>query len=210
MSKLILYLVRHGQTQWNVERREQGWRDSPLTSLGRKQAATNAILLKEAGIGRIYASPLGRVRETVKILVNQLDAEVIYDDRLKEINMGDWEGKTHTEARGQYPDVWEAWQCNYFGTRVPNGESLHDVGLRLIPLLDELKSSMGGDDRCIAIVSHEQTTQIMLAHFLGEISRAQEVQIPNDVVYRVWLRPNEFILEHFVRGEGPKRGLFGS
>ena len=50
MSKLTLFLVRHGQTQWNVERREQGWLDSPLTSFGREQVATNAVLLKEAGI----------------------------------------------------------------------------------------------------------------------------------------------------------------
>ena len=150
------------------------------------------------------------MRETVKILVSQLDTEVVYDDRLKEINMGDWEGMTHTEARDQYPDAWEAWRRDYFGTRVPNGESLKDVSLRLTPLLDELKSSMGGDDQCIAIISHEQTSQIMLGYYLGEISRAQEIHIPNDVVYRVQLSSNEFVLEHFVRGAGPKPGLFGS
>ena len=92
------FLVRHGETEWNVERRIQGWADSPLTSLGLAQAEVHGQLLGQFGIDRIIGSPLGRAMQTVAPIVRETNVPAEYDVRLREVCMGDWSGRTSLDC----------------------------------------------------------------------------------------------------------------
>lgn len=109
---MLIYVIRHGQTDWNAEGRFQGQTDIPLNALGRKQAMQNGALLRTV-LGDtlahydFIASPLGRTRETMELLRSQMDLpKQAYkmDERLKEICFGDWEGSTTAELKKQFPD----------------------------------------------------------------------------------------------------------
>jgi broad specificity phosphatase PhoE len=109
---VLLYVIRHGQTDWNAEGRFQGQTDIPLNETGRAQATNNGILLA-ALLGEtitnynFVASPLGRTRETMELLRAQMKVDPTdyqLDERLKEICFGDWEGSTTAELKKQFPD----------------------------------------------------------------------------------------------------------
>ena len=112
VNAVLIYMVRHGQTDWNAESRLQGQKDIPLTDIGRQQATGNGAALKEilgssAPEFDFVASPLGRTRETMERLRRAmgLDPDAYRtDERLKEVSFGDWEGYTLPELKRQVPE----------------------------------------------------------------------------------------------------------
>ncbi|MCA1403525.1 histidine phosphatase family protein [Ensifer sp. IC3342] len=109
---MLVYMVRHGQTDWNAESRLQGQKDIPLNETGRRQATGNGVALAET-LGReadnfdFVASPLGRTRETMERLRYAMGLDPLSyrtDDRLKEVSFGDWEGYTLPELKRQVPE----------------------------------------------------------------------------------------------------------
>lgn len=112
MDALIVYVVRHGQTDWNAESRFQGQKDIPLNELGRAQAAGNGMALsriirQQATDFDFVSSPLGRTRHTMELLRAAMGLDpkdYRTDDRLKEVCFGDWEGLTIAELQSHYPD----------------------------------------------------------------------------------------------------------
>ena len=90
---LNLFLVRHGQTKWNVEKRLQGFLDSDLTELGVFQAEKLGERLSEVEFSKIYVSPRGRTLKTAKLVAGNKENELLTDDRLQEMNFGSLEGK---------------------------------------------------------------------------------------------------------------------
>lgn len=89
---LKLYITRHGQTEWNIENRLQGWRDSNLTEKGIEDAVNLSERLKDVDFTHIYTSTQKRAIETAKILRRKRDIKIIELDELKEIGFGEWEG----------------------------------------------------------------------------------------------------------------------
>ena len=112
VNAVLIYMVRHGQTDWNAESRLQGQKDIPLNDIGRQQATGNGAALKEIlGSGApefdFVASPLGRTRETMERLRRAmgLDPDAYRtDERLKEVSFGDWEGYTLPELKRLVPE----------------------------------------------------------------------------------------------------------
>jgi len=109
---VLLYVIRHGQTDWNAEGRFQGQTDIPLNATGRAQAMHNGALLASV-LGDslthydFVASPLGRTRQTMELMRSQMQLDPLgyqMDERLKEICFGDWEGNTTAELKALYPD----------------------------------------------------------------------------------------------------------
>ena len=98
-----LYITRHGQTQWNLEGRLQGRKDSSLTKLGEEQAKWLSEKLKGFEIDIIISSPSGRALKTAEILRGDRDIEIIQNSNLMEMNFGDWEGQLHSEIEKQSP-----------------------------------------------------------------------------------------------------------
>jgi len=138
-----LYLVRHGETDWNRQRRIQGLTDIPLNETGRSQARATGMLLSRRHWDGIYASPLSRARETASIIAAEVGLpEPTLVDALVERNYGQAEGLDWLQVETNYPH----------GTAVPGRESREQVGARVIPALMKLAADRQGD--ALLIVSH--------------------------------------------------------
>ena len=135
-----LYILRHGQTLWNVEGRLQGHRDSDLTELGLAQAAAQArimaglVLPEDAGF---FASPLGRTRRTAEIALAGF-GPVQFDDRLREINAGEWEGRLRSEIQPGMTAT-EKLPFKMFAD-APGGEGLDGLEARVASFLADLRA----------------------------------------------------------------------
>jgi len=104
-EQTILGLLRHGKTEWNEIKRIQGWQDSPLSLLGKKQVHEWGTFLQGHTIDRIIASDLGRVQETVDILQKYCgQVPVIWNPALREQSWGQWEGKTFHQLEIEQPE----------------------------------------------------------------------------------------------------------
>ncbi len=123
----ILLLARHGQTEWNLQQRIQGWTDLPLTDQGRQQAERLAETLKSYEIRRIFASDLRRARETAEIVAQILGIPMVVDHRLREVRRGELEGYVTGIAELEYPEFFEAWRRDFYHARPPGGESPADA-----------------------------------------------------------------------------------
>src|SRR5271165_285214 len=107
----ILLRARHGQTDDNLEPiRAQGFRDTPLNAVGRRQAQELAERMAEEWIASLWASDLSRAAETARIVGARIDLEPQLDPRLREGNRGDWEGKLFIDIRAEDPDGYAAWR----------------------------------------------------------------------------------------------------
>lgn len=164
MTKTIVYLTRHGQTEWNVVRKMQGYQNSPLTELGVLQATWLRDAMLDIDLAALYASSSQRAIKTAEIIRGQRPLEIMTSDAFREIDMGDWEGKTideiqQTDAQGL--DVFWKRPTEYVPTN--HGESFYDLQSRVIPALDKVVAHHPG--QTIMIVSHGITLKLMLAYF---------------------------------------------
>jgi len=107
-----LLIIRHGESEWNLARRWQGWKDAPLTELGLRQARERAAVLVASGFRpvMVHASDLGRARQTAEIIAEALGAGVRTDAGFRERSGGDWEGHTAEEIDVQWPGMRDAWR----------------------------------------------------------------------------------------------------
>jgi probable phosphoglycerate mutase len=103
-NTLKIYLTRHGKTIWNNEKRIQGWKDSQLIREGISNAKNLKKRFENIDFDYILSSPLKRAYDTAKILKGERTLEILKKDFLKEINMGDWEGKMFSEIEKEYPE----------------------------------------------------------------------------------------------------------
>ncbi|MEN7973134.1 MAG: histidine phosphatase family protein [Verrucomicrobiota bacterium] len=154
--KTTLYLIRHGQTEWNAQGRMQGRMDSPLTDKGVRMAERLAMDFPKAGT--VYSSPIGRAMQTARIIFG--DREVRADNRLREINLGDWEGRLQAdldiEDAEEHSNFWKAPHL----CQPPAGENFQHVEARSVECLRELAARHEGES--IAIVSHTTVIRSML------------------------------------------------
>lgn len=158
-----IYLVRHGQTDWNAAQRLQGQEDIPLNETGRIQAARNGKVLKDLisslDAFDFVASPLKRTRETVEIIRGAMGLpkeDYRTEDLLMEINFGDWQGSTWDELRAARPNEISARFNDSWNTVAPGngGESYAMLSVRAISWLgtvtrDTVAVTHGGINRCI-------------------------------------------------------------
>jgi broad specificity phosphatase PhoE len=203
-----LFFVRHGQTEWNAIARMQGQWNSDLNDLGRTQADVNGRLLAGLDIHTLFASPLDRTRQTAEIVNRHLDVPVAFDERIKEWDCGDWSGHLYAEVKAKWADEWAALEADRFHYRGPNCENYPDMIHRSTPFLDELRAHPAEN---IAIVSHGMIGRVMVATLLG-FDEAQTLSFHqgNDVVFRVTLRDELVVVDHYVAGEGPFGGIHGA
>lgn len=155
-------LLRHGLTEWNVLKKIQGSADSPLTEDGKKNTAAWAKTLKAYGWEQIIASDLGRVRETVAILNNELFLPVTFDKRLREQHWGSWEGLTIPFIQQNYKEdlarrVAMGWQFS-----APGGETRDTVKDRVLSVLLETAKKWPGQK--ILVICHQGVVKTTLYH----------------------------------------------
>ncbi|WP_294741295.1 histidine phosphatase family protein [uncultured Exiguobacterium sp.] len=158
----ILHITRHGETEWNLEQRTQGWGDSPLTAKGRQNACELGARLRQIEMSHQYVSPSGRAIETLELIGLDGSVPVTVDERLREIHMGAWEGQTVSEIRASYPVSHTAfWETPH--EYIPEtGESFEEVRQRIISFLERL--SVHDADENILIVTHGIFLKVLLTH----------------------------------------------
>jgi 2,3-bisphosphoglycerate-dependent phosphoglycerate mutase len=151
-SRIVtIHLVRHGETDWNVERRLQGWTDIPLNATGLRQAQAAALALADRDIGVIVSSDLSRARDTAELIAAEAGVEVITDPALRERHYGIAEGRLNSELESQFDGTLdERWADPDF--TFEGGETRRDVYLRLGTFLTELLASPPQHE--IVLVSH--------------------------------------------------------
>jgi alpha-ribazole phosphatase len=134
----LLCLVRHGQTDWNLEGRYHGQSDVPLNENGRTQAGVLAQQLQGQSFVAIYTSDLQRARETAAIIAAAIHLPVKLDPRLREINQGEWEGQLVDVIKARYAELWQQRTWDPANVRPPGGETVGEVAKRVFNALNDI------------------------------------------------------------------------
>ena len=150
MNTTELIIIRHGQTTWNAERRWQGQLDSPLSELGKKQAAAVATRFHRDSISALYASDLSRAAHTAEAISEFSGLQVALDERLRERKGGIFEGLTREEAMHRYPDLYEQAAKREPNFAVAGGESAQQLCNRAVEIFTEIVKRHPGE-RIVAV-----------------------------------------------------------
>ena len=145
-----ILLARHGETDWNSERRWQGHADQPLNDVGRAQARELAETLADRAIDVVYSSDLVRAHETALIVAERLELPVEVDAGLREVDVGDWAGRLVAEIEDADPEAFQLWRQ---GRKAWNGgESYEEMGERVVAAVLRLATRHPG--QTVLIVTH--------------------------------------------------------
>ena len=178
---MILYLMRHGPTDWNVKHRCQGWNDIALNDNGINQARDAALKIKDIEIETIYASDLKRAKKTADIISAHLDLPVHYTKRLREMNFGKAEGIKKTDLEAKFPYIYSAFNDvknpERYDIRYPNGETIGEVQQRFMKLVTKLFED---GRQNVLIVTHG-----MLIRIFCEICLKKSIKLDNCSVLKV-------------------------
>ncbi|WP_339320028.1 histidine phosphatase family protein [Paenibacillus sp. FSL R10-2734] len=167
MKETVLFLTRHGQTEWNLQKRMQGHQNSELTALGEQQAEWLRERLESEHLGAIYSSTSPRALHTAQILRGNRSLPIQQQASLMEINMGIWEGMNTVQIEQDYP-----LQYSHFFTSpdlyipLPSGETYSRLEQRVIPTIEGIISDNVGLE--VLVVTHRMTLKVIMAHFLGK------------------------------------------
>ncbi len=183
---MTIFLLRHGETEWNLERRFQGRFDSPLTERGTAQSRAIGRLLAalpDAASSPVAASPQGRARRTAEIILEQrgVPGELRLDDRLRELSLGSWDGLTYGEVEKRSPGVFDGNGRYEWYFRSPDGESYDAFARRIADWLHECDRSP-----FLIVVAHGLVTRVMRGLY-GRLPPAVALTLPvrQDRIFRL-------------------------
>jgi probable phosphoglycerate mutase len=183
----LIYLVRHGQTAFNVEGRWQGHADSPLTRLGERQARAVGRGLRPLVEGRAYrivASPLGRAQATAGLIAEQLDyaGPIALEPRLMELGLGQWEAMTGEDIDFVYPGMRDGASAFDWFFKAPGGERHAEFSGRIADWLAEQAEG----DAIVITVSHGVTSRVLRGLYAGaDPVEALKGSVPQDAFFRL-------------------------
>uniref|UniRef100_UPI0030DB9A2F histidine phosphatase family protein n=1 Tax=Oculatella sp. LEGE 06141 TaxID=1828648 RepID=UPI0030DB9A2F len=167
-----LLLVRHGETDWNRQKRFQGQIDVPLNPQGQVQAAQAAAFLQNIPLDRAVSSPMLRPKETAeRILQDHPHLTLELDSNLREISHGRWEGQLEEDIEAAYPGLLEQWQKAPETVQMPEGENLQQVWDRTIAAWDAIVASTPVNDLAqiptVLVVAHDAVNKAILCYLAG-------------------------------------------
>ncbi len=187
----LLVLIRHGQSQWNLENRFTGWIDVPLTDLGRQEARQGASYIKDIRFVKAYTSALQRAQETLHIVldvIGQSGIPIKQNQALNERHYGDLQGLNKTETAKKFGDQQvHLWRRSY-DIAPPNGESLKDTAARTLPYFQTKIMPEVTAGRNILVVAHGNSLRSIVM-YLDQLTKEQvlELNIPTGapIVYEI-------------------------
>jgi len=211
MTKFLI--IRHGQSQANLDGVFAGHTDTPLTELGRRQAALTAEYIVAHGAAdlvyaadrvyaadlvyaadRVYASDLARAFDTAKASADRLGLPVIPDEGLREIYAGEWEGVPFDELQKNGGEPWRVWREDIGRAVCPGGESAVQLQARVVATLDRIARE--NENRTVIIGTHATPIRTLMCHCMGKpIESMQELTwVPNASVTTVLWEDGKFTL----------------
>lgn len=165
MQRTRIYLVRHGQIEGYQQKRYNGQRNVPLTELGKEQSERISARLEDIALEAIYSSDLDRSRYCARLIADGHDLVLFLEDELREINFGEWEGRTWVELQEAYPHEWQSRLQDLTNYQVPGGESLQDAADRIRPAIRRILEKHPNGD--VALVAHGGVNRIVLLDAIG-------------------------------------------
>ena len=162
MTELIL--VRHGETEWNVEEVFRGRIDIELNETGLRQTELLAQYLSGLNIDAVYSSPLRRALNTAEVIARYHKLKVEIASGLTDFNYGKWQGLLHQEVKRRYKKLHLQWLENPHLIRMPDGESLDEVRERALTVVDEVVAKHEGT---VVLVSHRVVNKVLTCALLG-------------------------------------------
>ncbi len=188
----MIYLVRHGQTDWNKRKIIQGLANTiGLNETGKKQAISLSRYFANKHLSQIISSPLERAYQTAQIIAKEKNMKVFVDTHFKEIDYGIWSGKTGKEVKKMYPKEWEAFVNDPENFKFGKGESIKNFYRRVSMGIERLKNE--GD---ILIVTHVNPIRVILSYILHiPIKNMYSIHIENCAVSGIKYREGRWEVE---------------
>jgi broad specificity phosphatase PhoE len=178
-----VYLVRHGETEWNLTGRRQGQLDSPLSERGMMEVQRTSKRIESLPVDGVFSSPIGRAISTAQTYAHALDQAVTALDDLRELDHGDMAGMTNEEIERAFPGELARRSRDKYQWRFPNGESYADADLRAASALRQVAEA--GSSRPL-VVTHEMIARMLLRNLLTlEPKEALTLGLLHSVIYRV-------------------------
>jgi len=171
-----IFLLRHGETEWNVERRIQGHSESSLTELGVAQAGARAAEMATLGLDAVYSSTSLRARQTTDAVLGSATESVIYRDELRELCMGIWEGQLRDDIARDDAETYDLYQRNPAAFQLEGAETFAEMQQRGVQAIEDIAAAHEGKE--VLVVSHGAIIKACILHWLG---------LPLD---RMWLQPS--------------------
>ena len=163
---MLIFFVRHGLTDWNIQRRFQGTCDIPLNEAGIEQARTAAARCAKLGFERIDHSTLLRASQTAQIISSQSGTPLFPCSGFNEVCLGAFQSLNHEQAQSQYPQAYAQYFADRINAAPPGGESLSPVQQRALAALEVVERESAGCER-IAVVSHGALLKTLLGAIAG-------------------------------------------
>ena len=182
-----IYLIRHGETTANVEKKFAGVWNVDLTDKGIAQAVLTSEKLKDIQFDEVYCSSLKRAMDTADIIVKHQAKKPVVMDALMEMNFGIWEGKSFGEIKASAPDLLDQWFKDFEHFVVPEGESVKEMFERVTKAYKGIIEPYSPDDDVkICIVAHGGVIQALLSYFcFGDNSGYWKFRVENCGINRI-------------------------
>ena len=162
-----IILVRHGETNWNLEGRFQGQINIPLNKNGQSQALSAAKFLESVDIDKAFTSSMSRPRKTAEIILKSHSGITLNEkEELIEIGHGLWEGKLEAEIKENWPDLLNRWQTKPETVQMPEGENLEEVWTRAVQCWENICKDLDSQQTAL-VVAHDAVNKTILCHILG-------------------------------------------
>ncbi len=171
----ILHLIRHGQTNWNAERRIQGQSESELDDTGRQQADMRRPAIEALGITAVYSSSSIRARQTTEILNRNMALPVTYLDSLREIFLGPWETRLWEDIHASEPEAAEAFHLRPHEFSKPDTECYTQLRDRGVVALEQIFTAQPQGQ--VLVVSHGALLRATMTHY-AKVGLHQLCQLP--------------------------------
>jgi broad specificity phosphatase PhoE len=192
---MLLFVIRHGETEGNVRKLYYSQMDLPLTDKGRQQALALRPFLQQYTFDRVYASDLLRAFDTAKASADRLGLTVTADPQLREIYAGEWEGVPFEKLHTKGEEALRIWQQDIGRAICPGGESTAELQKRFVAALDRIARENVG--RTVLIGTHATPVRVLMCHCMGKpIEFMQQIPwVSNASVTTVVWEDDVFTLE---------------
>ena len=186
MKKTEIILIRHGETEWNSQLRMQGHSNSPLSAVGRRQIQALGKWMENVSFDHIYSSDSLRARETAEAITQYSGDTLQFDQRIREKNLGVFEGLTSIEAREQHPEIYRFFKTGGANYVIDEGESTQQVLDRALEFIEEIR--LRHLEQRVVMVTHGGLVRVLMKHTLGiSIDAPTSFLIKNTGIFRlVW------------------------
>lgn len=196
-----IYMVRHGETEWNKDNKTQGMKDIPLTDKGKRQAMLLAKSLSDVHFDKIYSSDLLRAYDTAKTISDVNKTEIEINKNFREVNFGKWEGMTPSQIDEYYPEEHKLWINSPQLIRLPGGETLNEASERASNALNKILDGYiqkNVQNRSLLIVAHSGIIKLLILASLGiDVSKYNRLRQDNTALNIVRFYGKKGVLQAF-------------